>query len=147
MNRHRRIWTVVKCLSAALVVVCLVLLGREICREAEPSKPDYTYAVLQSIKRRVIRYGRRHGEVPTDLRQLPPVRDEVSDLEDAWGFPIDYTRNKDGSITLVSHGADGRPGGEAAARDMIGTFHPKTESGAWREEMCDWTENPRSSRR
>lgn len=37
---------------------------------------------------------------------------------DGWGFPIEMELDEDGSVDLISYGADGEPGGKGAAADM-----------------------------
>jgi hypothetical protein len=110
-------------------------------REATPPKPVYTRAVLNSLKKRIIRYGRRHDHLPTDLGQLPPVQNEISDITDAWGFPVRYSR-EDGVVKLVSYGADGQPGGTGPDSDIVGIFITKTANDEWQDEICDWATEP-----
>ena len=146
MARNKR--PVVRACIAITGVLCLVCLmayfAIGLVREAMVPKPLYTRTVLAMLKKRILRYGHWHDRLPTDLGQLPPVQNEVSDITDAWGFPIRYSR-EDGVVKLVSYGADGQPGGTGPDSDIVGIFITKTANGEWQDEICDWAIEPLAS--
>ena len=81
-----------------------------------------TRTTLSVTEYRIREYVTDYERLPGHLSDLPPLEgSRDSRLTDAWDRPIRYTR--DGStVTLLSLGKDGRPGGSGADADVQLTF-------------------------
>lgn len=75
-----------------------------------------TLAELAAVAAAIEGHRAESGELPAGLSELE--LDDTLRL-DAWGHAYAYARSEDGaSFTLVSYGADGKPGGEGANADF-----------------------------
>ena len=69
---------------------------------------------LMNVQMALERYGLDHGSYPTVEQGLKFLLDAAGDedLNDAWGRPLIYRLNEDGSYVLGSSGPDGKEGTE-----------------------------------
>ncbi|MCE9594517.1 MAG: type II secretion system protein GspG [Planctomycetes bacterium] len=74
-----------------------------------------TIGEIAQIAVAIQRFENENGELPEKLADL-----ELADAlrNDAWNHPYAYTHKPDGTYTLASFGADGKPGGEGANADI-----------------------------
>jgi hypothetical protein len=84
-----------------------------------------TYGRLAVLRRAIVLYRREHRKLPTSLNLLPLVDGKKPKTVDGWDTPIVLQLGVDGSISLISLGADGKRGGSGVDADIIGTFDPK----------------------
>lgn len=76
-------------------------------------------ATMVSTARRLDRHRARHGRYPSTLDELGRAED-AGPPRDPWGGPLRYARTKKGrGYVLVCLGADGAPGGEGFAGDIL----------------------------
>lgn len=104
-----------------------------------------TVMTLVELKERILVHAAFHRQLPTDLKQLPCDKVESllgKGIKDGWGYPIHYSIDKDGIVTLSSLGKDGRPGGTGDATDLVGTFSAKEGDGSWSEVPTEWLQYP-----
>lgn len=87
---------------------------------AEPARPTRGQANerLGELARDVEAYRADVGELPSSLDGLDGVASAEQLLADPWGNPIYYLRVA-GGFWLMSWGADGEPGGEGDAADVV----------------------------
>ena len=81
-----------------------------------------TRARIRHTAARVAIAARQDGEPVTDLDRLDEIVPPDDPLDrtaetDAWGRPLEVVRTGDG-FDVISHGADGAPGGEGLAADL-----------------------------
>lgn len=74
----------------------------------------------------VERQAKESGSLPKSIDEVETSMDErfakilAGASDDAWGRPLSYATNEEGDrFTLTSKGADGEPGGEGAAADIV----------------------------
>jgi len=80
---------------------------------------------------RIFDYIRAHGSLPRSLSELPTTDGKIDGTKDGWGRTISYSVDTNGIVTLVSLGADGKPGGRGEAADIILSFPTK-------DSKCNW---------
>ena len=91
-----------------------------LCGAAEPSNPTRATATerLGELAREVGEFRSLTGELPSSLEGIEGIASEPQLLQDPWGFPVFYLRVA-GGFWLMSWGADGVPGGEGDAADVV----------------------------
>ena len=107
-----------------LLVVVAITPGRP---KVRPPDLD-TRNVLAGLKRRICDYVATNHRFPNGLSDLP----QLNNFSDGWGRQIQYTR-EGRTVTLLSLGADGRPGGSNQDADITIVFtvpEEPTTSGA-----------------
>lgn len=97
---------------------------------------------MQMCKRRVLRFAREHGKLPSSLSETKPIEGYHSSMKDGWGVVLDYGFDSNGVVTLRSLGKDRAAGGIVNDVDMIGTFPSKEADGSWSGEFVEWTQDP-----
>jgi general secretion pathway protein G len=87
---------------------------------ATPSRPTRGLASqrLDELARDVEAYRKDAGDLPSSLEGLDGIASSERLLADPWGNPIYYLRVA-GGYWLMSWGADGEPGGEGDAADVV----------------------------
>ena len=99
-------------------------------------RADRTRTALDFIALMATWYHQQHGSFPVSLSILSQAADAGRPrhswwlkraLRDGWSHPIDYKRKPDGFV-LTSFGADGRPGGQDLAADIVFDEPPPTEA-------------------
>ena len=103
---------------------------------------DLTATTMFVCKRRILRYAREHGSLPSSLNGLPLIEGHVNETADAWGEPLQYKIQKGDIVLLRSFGSDKKLGGQGDAADMVGKFLAKNKDGLWSEELEPWTQDP-----
>ena len=99
----------------AIVGIVLFLAAASIllCCCTEGIKPrDVTRTRITCLLVRILRYYDVNHKLPESLAELPQEENRDNAITDGWGRPIVYATNND-SVTLISLGKDGRPGGDA----------------------------------
>jgi len=69
-------------------------------------KAKTTRINMLTLQREIISYLSSYGKIPEDLQQMISARALFTEVNDAWGNPIDYDRISDMSFKLVSAGGD-----------------------------------------
>ncbi len=92
---------------------------------------ETTFAVLD-LKGAIVEFAREHGELPTDMAQLPdsPLRT----YHDGWGRLLRFTPASNGTITISNNPGGPSVGGEdTLSRTGLFTyeFQPKKTDGSW----------------
>jgi hypothetical protein len=84
--------------------ICLSLVLMD-CLLSDKIPPDLlTRSRMSGIETRMREYTASHGRLPNELSELPQRPNYDDRVVDAWGQPIQYVRNADGSVTLISRG-------------------------------------------
>jgi hypothetical protein len=74
------------------------------------------------IEKRIRDYAAMHHRLPESLSDLPkPPKNRDDSLVDGWGRAIQYTK-AGRTVTLLSFGEDGRPGGRNEDADVSAKF-------------------------
>lgn len=91
-----------------------------LCGAAEPSQParGAAHDRLGELAREIGEFRASTGELPSSLEGVAGIASRPDLLEDPWGFPVFYLRVA-GGFWLMSWGADGAPGGEGDAADVV----------------------------
>lgn len=98
-----------------------------------------TVTRMEMIKRRILQHASAHGSLPADLVDLPIMERHDNSVEDGWRNPITL-QVESNTISLVSFGKDGKPGGQGQAADIICRFPAKQPDGSWSPELVSWSE-------
>lgn len=98
----------------SLLAVALIALGA-----ADSSKPTRgeAHARLAELATEVVHFREDTGVLPTSLEGLADVAPQRL-LADPWGHDVYYLRVA-GGFWLMSWGADGEPGGDGDAADIV----------------------------
>jgi hypothetical protein len=88
------------------ICLSLVLLDRLLTDRIPPEA--LTRTRMSGIETRMRSYIASHGRPPSKLSELPQRPNYDDSVVDAWGQPIQYDRNADGSVTLISRGESPR---------------------------------------
>lgn len=107
------------------------------------SPRDLTYGNIYSTKRRIINFAKQNNRLPLTLAELPAIPSQYhTDTNDAWNYPLKYSFDSSGIISIQSFGADNLPGGEDDNRDMVGIFESRDAVGKWQDEFVNWKHDP-----
>ena len=134
MRVRKSIWLAVIATLAAVGIAMLFL-----CTVPPPSM---THASMYMCKRRVLRYAREHGRLPSALNETEPIEGFHSSIKDGWGVVLSYTVGTNDVVTFTSLGNDHAPGGTGDNADMIGRFNAREPDGTWPDELVDWIQDP-----
>lgn len=98
----------------------LLLLAVALTGAAAPSRPTRSQAHerLGELARDVEAFRAETGQLPSSFDGLDGVASSEHLLADPWGHEIYYLRVA-GGFWLMSWGADGEPGGEGDAADVV----------------------------
>lgn len=121
--------------AVALAVVALLFV------DTLPPR-SMTHGAIHMCKRRVLRYAREHGRLPSTLSETQPIKGYYSSIKDAWGVVLEYSVDSNNVVTFRSLGKDKIPGGTGENADMTGIFHARAPDGTWADEFVDWTRDP-----
>ena len=104
-----------------------------------PMSPQMTTSyALRATAQRIQAYMQKHRAAPPSLSALPILDDEAFQAAlDGWGCKLRYSIDPQGVITLISLGADGKPGGEGADADL--TVRDRTRNTDWTLNVDDPT--------
>ena len=136
----KALWIVVDAIIVVVVIRTLPLIVRSFVTVV-PRRAT-TYGTMHVTKRRILRYAHMHDRLPKALDELPIIEKFGNDLEDGWGRRILYQFVQNNTVTLISYGKDGVPGGEGNDEDQVAVFIAKDADGRWQEELCDWIIDP-----
>jgi general secretion pathway protein G len=76
-------------------------------------------AEIKAMKSAVVQYMLKNNrQLPEQLEQIAPYMDPPKIPDDPWGNQYLYTKEGSREFTIVSYGADGRPGGEGIDKDI-----------------------------
>ncbi len=109
------------------LLLLLPLLAGVLCAQApvtsaERTKMRETREVLRSLALDLEAWAGTHeGQYPEQLNALVEARLREELPKDSWGRAIVYERDEADGFKLTSHGADGKPGGDGAAADIVWT--------------------------
>jgi len=134
MRVRKSIWLAV---IATLAVVGIAMLF--LCTVPPRSM---THASMHMCKRRVLRYAREHGRLPSALNETEPIEGFHSSIKDGWGVVLSYTVGTNDVVTFTSLGKDHAPGGTGDNADMIGRFNAREPDGTWSDEFANWIQDP-----
>lgn len=100
---------------ATLIGAAALLAGA-----SEPSKPTRADAgaQLDALAREILEHRADSGRLPSSLEGVERIASDESLLVDPWGNPVFYLRVA-GGFWLMSWGADGVPGGDGDAADIV----------------------------
>lgn len=101
-----------------------------------------THASMHMCKRRVLRYAREHGRLPSALSETEPIEGFHSSIKDGWGVVLSYAVGTNDVVTFTSLGKDRVLGGTGDNADMIGSFNAREPDGTWSDEFVDWIQDP-----
>jgi len=87
---------------------------------------------------RIKDYAKQHRALPQSLDLIPNKEGRWDRITDGWGRRLLYRTNSDGTITLTSLGADGRPGGEGEDADLVVTCRVYRPDGSLWIGAPDW---------
>ncbi len=114
-------------LSLAILAVSGVVLESFSGPLACPLKSDAAARTLASLKAALLSFQEIHGNLPVSLEALclrdpinhdePYIEDEDC-LVDPWDRPYQFESLAGGGVSLLTHGADGLPGGRGDAQDI-----------------------------
>jgi hypothetical protein len=90
-----------------------------------PEPTVATKSILKVISGRISGWVSENGRVPESLQDIYKEVDMNGFFKDAWGHEIKYFFNGS-TITLLSYGKDGIPGGLGENADIYYTFSPAT---------------------
>lgn len=100
-----------------------------------------TYSAINMCKRRIQRYAIEHNALPSSLSETKIIQGYDESISDAWGFPIIYSVDTSGVVTLTSFGKDHQPGGDGDNADIVGIYQSRQPNGKWSEESVEWTKD------
>lgn len=105
------------------MIRCLTLLatlGVALLGAKEPSYPTTADAgsQLDELARKIVDHRDGGGRLPSSLEGVERIAEDDSLLVDPWGNPVFYLRVA-GGFWLMSWGADGVPGGDGDAADVV----------------------------
>jgi hypothetical protein len=125
-------------LGASLACAFLIMFLWSMALMSHRLPPEnYTATAMYPLRRRILRFARAQGRLPSAISETPPLEDFINETTDVWGNEIKYL--VDGTtITLLSYGKDQKPGGTGDDRDVIGVFEARRPDGNWTEENPDW---------
>jgi hypothetical protein len=110
-------------------ILLLALICASCRREGPITTPEgRTRLFIQQLFVRINFYTETNKEVPPSLAALPPAGMNMTN--DAWGRPIQYRINTNSTITLLSFGRDGKPGGQGEDADIAQTYRLKHRDGS-----------------
>jgi hypothetical protein len=131
---RRRFWI-------ALIVVIVGFMAIISLMDRIPSR-SRTYGAIHMCKRRIQRYAIEHNALPSSLSETKIIQGYDDSINDAWGFPIGYSVDTNGLVTLRSLGKDSKLGGTGDNEDMVGIYPSRQPNGKWSNEFVEWTEEP-----
>lgn len=114
-----------------LVGGVLAVVGSRVLGGADRGKFNLAKTQVETIAQKIEQFEMDVGRLPNSLDELvsapsgqrgwlgPYARS--SDLLDPWNNPLEYRPGGEGGrrFTLVSYGADGRPGGDSVNQDIV----------------------------
>ncbi|HSY43112.1 MAG TPA: type II secretion system protein GspG [Candidatus Acidoferrum sp.] len=116
----------------AMVVLALFLILWSISYfESTATQQEMTTTAMVVDEERIFSYIREHRNLPQSLSELPQPDGKIDGTIDGWGRPITYKVEENDIVTLVSFGADGKPGGSGDAADIHLSFPTKDAKGNW----------------
>src|SRR5207248_57877 len=92
-----RISVVVLICSALLFFVSAVFLLIDIM-----PKTSQTRGTIWVVKRRILLYAHEKNRLPSSLADIPKLPSFDNSIMDAWGWPLHYQINDNGTVTLKS---------------------------------------------
>ena len=111
----------------AIPVMLMLTLGlvssQEKISRADRTHMRETRETMRSValSLRTLQQMSEDGAYPTELKALVENKLAESVPKDGWGRDFAYQRSADGDFELTSWGADGKAGGDGAARDIVWT--------------------------
>ncbi len=93
------------------------------------SPKEMTVTALGESFARINLYAREHHKLPDAIADFPCRSGYSNCTEDGWGNPLLYKVANDGTITLSSLGADGKPGGIGDNADVSQSYRSIEEHG------------------
>jgi len=109
--KHRVRFALTVLTGILLAVVLLHLLVYDAARIPARAR---TGMAMGRTRRAILEYARAHDRLPQTLHELVAwAKERHADVfvRDAWGAEIEYRASMNGTVTLVSYGSDGIPGG------------------------------------
>ena len=130
-TRRARGFTLIEMIAViALIAAIAALVGGKIISNQKRAQWNLAKTQMQNLANEVDQYQGDVGRYPETLQQLlaaPGDADgwlgpyaKAADLKDPWHHDITYTAaNGDNAFELRSLGADGKPGGDGADKDLV----------------------------
>lgn len=116
MVMHMKVAIIILAATIAILILALWLFTEKIPANV------MTRNRISMTEYRIHEYAATHHRLPSSLSDLPPLeKNRDSSVADGWGRPIQYTA-KDMTVTLLSLGKDGQPGGTGEDADIQVTF-------------------------
>ena len=97
-----------------LAALGVSLLG---AKESSPTRDD-AGVQLDELAREIVEHREVGGRLPSSLEGVERIASDETLLVDPWGNPVFYLRVA-GGFWLMSWGADGVPGGDGDAADVV----------------------------
>jgi hypothetical protein len=114
---------------AFITSLFMVMIGA--CSLVDRIPPDaMTKSAIDETEVRIQMYMKENRETPPSLTDLPIRKDYANRIKDGWGYDLQYTVDSDGAITLMSLGADGKPGGEGLDQDIVSRYKTCNPDGS-----------------
>jgi hypothetical protein len=99
--------------------------------ESTATQHIMTTTAIVADEERIFDFIHKHQTLPKNLSALPQTDGKIDGAKDGWGRSILYIIGKNDTVTLVSLGSDGKPGGSGEAADIIESFQTKDTNGKW----------------
>lgn len=125
-------------LVVSMTVLLVASLLMEVCLTEQVSSESGTRSRMWVVKRRILRYASYHNRLPPSLLATPTLPRYDNSIHDYWRRPLGYQGNNNGTVTLISLGKDGRPGGGGEDADIVLSFPSHDADGRWSDELVDW---------
>jgi hypothetical protein len=107
-----------------------VLLSFALVGCAPITPVEMTHSAITETFVRINIYARKYGAIPPSVDALPIREGYANSTTDGWGRRPEYRVAPDGTITLTSHGRDGRPGGTGDDADISVSYRTKRPDGS-----------------
>ncbi len=110
-----------------VVAACLVVIAFGFYRLRDREAPAVvTRERIRALQESIENWASEHGGKAPETLEAMGLDDEA--IRDHAGNVFEYTVGEDGTVTLVSYGADGKPGGHMFHADTEVSFPlPETE--------------------
>ncbi|CAN5268778.1 type II secretion system major pseudopilin GspG [soil metagenome] len=129
-NRRAQGFTLIEMIAViALIAAIAALVGGKIISNQKRAQWNLAKTQMQNLANEVDQYQSDVGRYPESLQQLlaaPGDADgwlgpyaKANDLKDPWHRDISYSASGDNGFELRSLGADGKPGGDGADKDLV----------------------------
>jgi len=111
------------------LALCATATGFLSCCLHVVTPEEMTHTAIMESFVRIDLYAKQRGQLPPTLAELPQRAGYANLRTDGWGRPLQYHLDRDGVITLISLGRDGKPGGTGADADISESYYSRRKDG------------------